>query len=223
VLETALPLNLGSGTYAIAIEMTDALSTTITSAVMNTGIDLTAPQIAITTPVIGQTQLINEYSFISAVITDDIGLNSLQVINKIDNTLIPYTIKREGNRANVTILYRSNQTVPQTIPLQLIATDYEGRTTNLNTNITVDLVAPTATNATLKATIAGVLTTLTNNQLLPAFTDLQATWSQINDQSKITLNQLEYTTTSTGGTTPYTITYALPATLPLLQVAGCPL
>ncbi len=211
LLEAALPLNIGSGTYAISIKMTDALSTTITSPIMNTGIDLTAPQITIITPVIGQAQLINEYSIISAIITDDIGLNSLQVINNIDNTLIPYTIKREGNRANVTILYRSNQTVPQTIPLQLIATDYEGRTTNLNTNITVDLVAPTATNATLKATIAGVLTTLTNNQLLPAFTDLQATWSQISDQSKITLNQLEYTTTNTGGTTPYTITYALPA------------
>ena len=203
--------------------MTDALSTTITSATMNSGIDLTAPQISITTPVLDKHNLINDYSIISAVITDDIGLNSLQVINKIDNTLIPYTIKREGNSANITILYYISQTVPQTLPLQLIATDYEGRTTNLNTNILVDLSAPTATNAAMKATIAGVLTTLTDNQLLTAPTGLQATWSQISDQSKITLNQLEYTMTSAVGTFPMAIAYAIPAnttTIASGQISG---
>jgi hypothetical protein len=84
-VENTFELNLPSGTYTITATLTDSNVITTTSAVMNTVVDLTAPQIGILDPVIGVNQLVNELYLIRIMITDDVGLDNLQIINKLTN------------------------------------------------------------------------------------------------------------------------------------------
>jgi len=207
-VENTFELNLPSGTYTITAKLTDNDVITTTSAVMNTVVDLTAPQIGLLDPVIGVTQLVNELYLIRMVITDDVGLDNLQIINKLTNAYIPYTRKNQGNSTLITATYNRRATDAQGVPIRIIANDLAGRNTTLDYTVIFDTAAPIASDLVVNAKLNGTVVALAPEQLVSnsSTADLNVAWSKISDISNIVLNQLEYTVKNLSGSTAYSMT-----------------
>ena len=183
---------------------------------MRTVVDLSAPQIKLIDGVIGESLLVNNYFLIRAVITDDIGLDNLQIINTLPNAPpIPYTLKhRDYNSTckcvvtDVTAIYNRRATDAQGLPLRIIANDAAGRSTINTSTVIFDTVPPVISDGTVKATLNGVVTPLTDGQTVSAIAsaNLNVGWSKIADVSPILLNKLEYTVKTLSSTTNYSAT-----------------
>jgi hypothetical protein len=217
-VENTFELNLPSGTYTITATLTDSDVITTTSAVMNTIVDLTAPQIGILDPVIGVNQLVNELYLIRIIITDDVGLDNLQIINKLTNTYIPYTRKNQGNSTLITATYNRRATDAQGVPIRIIANDSASRSTTLDYTVIFDTAAPIASDLVVNAKLNGTVVALAPEQTVNSIStaDLNVAWSKISDISNIVLNQLEYTVKTVSGSTAYSTTlptsgFTLPA------------
>lgn len=206
-IEHIFALNLPSGKYTITTQLTDSNSIT-TSTTMQTVVDFTAPQISLLDPVIGATQLVNELYMIRMVITDDVGLDNLQIINKLTNTNIPYTRKSQGNSTLITTTYNRSAVDAQGLPLRIIARDIAGRNTTSDYTVRFDTTAPIASDLAVTAKLNGTTTALAPEQLVSnaSTADLAVSWSKISDISNIVLNQLEYTVGTVNGSTAYTVT-----------------
>lgn len=206
--EAQFNVSLPSGSYVMTATLTDSSATT-TSTNWQTAVDLQAPQITVLDTMIGNLQIVNDMMQVRMVITDDVALDNLQIINKLTNTYIPFTTKQRGNITDVIMCYnRRNSDTTQGIPLQIIATDGARRSTSINRTILVDTFSPIISNEVVNAKINGKMTSLKSEQVITnsANIDLHVAWNKINDASTITLSQLEYTKTDLNGTTAYSTT-----------------
>jgi hypothetical protein len=215
-MERSFDINLPSGIYTLKAQLKDGQANVITSPAMRTVVDLSAPQIKLIDGVIGESLLVNNYFLIRAVITDDIGLDNLQIINTLPNAPpIPYTLKhRDYNSTckcvvtDVTAIYNRRATDAKGLPLRIIANDAAGRSSINTSTVIFDTVPPVISDGTVKATLNGVVTPLTDGQTVSAIAsaNLNVGWSKIADVSPILLNKLEYTVKTLSSTTNYSAT-----------------
>ena len=209
-VEAEFNLNLPSGSYIISAQFQNSQSVIVTSNPLNLSVDYKAPTINIIDKVIGASQTINGLYIIRMEISDDVGLNNLQITNKLTNDLIPFTLKKQGNIATVSAIYNRTSSDNQGFPLRITVSDSARRSTTLDQLIRIDTTPP-ATAATINATINGKLTPLLENQVVSQTTSINVAWTKISDLSPITLNQLEYTVSTVNGSTPYTATTTVPS------------
>ena len=215
-MERSFDITLPSGIYTLNAQLKDGQANVITSPAMRTVVDLSAPQIKLIDGVIGESLLVNNYFLIRAVITDDIGLDNLQIINTLPNAPpIPYTLKhRDYNSTckcvvtDVTAIYNRRATDAKGLPLRIIANDAAGRSTINTSTVIFDTVPPIISDGAVKATLNGVVTPLTDGQTVSAIAsaNLNVGWSKIADVSPILLNKLEYTVKTLSSTTNYAAT-----------------
>ncbi|NBU63443.1 MAG: hypothetical protein EBS29_02905, partial [Chloroflexia bacterium] len=231
-MERSFDVTLPSGIYTLKAQLKDAQANVITSPAMRTIVDLSAPQIKLIDATIGESLLVNNYFLIRAVITDDIGLDNIQIINtSLNAPPIPYTLKRRDYNStckcvvtDVTAIYNRRATDAQGLPIRIIANDAAGRSTINTTTIIFDTVPPIISDGAVKATINGVVTPLTDGQTVSAIStaNLNVGWSKIADASPILLNKLEYTVKTLSSTTNYAATLDTKSalTLPAGQFSG---
>jgi len=136
--EAEFNLSLPSGVYTLTAQLRDTQPITTTSVVLKTAVDMSAPQVKVVDAILGNTQLVNELFVIRLVITDDIGLDNLQIINKLTNANIPYTSKRRAYNnscrcvvSDVTITYNRRASDASGLPVRIIANDNAGRSTSV--------------------------------------------------------------------------------------------
>ena len=219
--EDEFQLTLGSGTYIITTQFTDTqtIPVTVVSAPVVTAVDLQAPQINIIDSVIGANQINNGQYIIRAQITDDVGVDNFQILNKLTKVRIPYLSKKDGTTTNLTIIYNPQLSETQ-IPLQITATDIVGHSTTSNrserSGVTRDLsilidTMPPVTDATISTTVNGKAITLSDEQTVTQTNPINVTWTKVSDASPITLHNLEYAVTTVNGSTAYTNTTTVPA------------
>ncbi len=181
-MERSFDITLPSGIYTLNAQLKDGQANVITSPAMRTVVDLSAPQIKLIDGVIGESLLVNNYFLIRAVITDDIGLDNLQIINTLPNAPpIPYTLKhRDYNSTckcvvtDVTAIYNRRATDAQGLPIRIIANDAAGRSTINTSTIIFDTVPPVISDGTVKATLNGVVTPLTDGQTVSAISSCKS-------------------------------------------------
>ena len=215
--EAEFNLSLPSGVYTLTAQLRDTQPVTTTSAVRKTAVDVTAPLVKVVDAILGNTQLVNELFVIRLVITDDIGLDNLQIINKLTNANIPYTSKRRAYNnscrcvvSDITITYNRRASDASGLPVRIIANDNAGRSTTVDTTIIFDTAPPLISNPTINATINGAATVLQAEQVVTMTTsaNLNVAWSKVSDVSNITLHQVEYKVKTVSGTSAYTSTLA---------------
>ncbi len=213
--ESMVTLALPSGIYTMTAELTDTQLVTTQSTILNTAVDATAPSIRIIDSVIGASQFVNDMFIIQMVITDDVGLEQLQIINTLTNAPIPFSSTQRTYDTtcrcvitDIRTAYNRRASDATGLPIRMTAIDRAGRSTQLTTTILFDSTPPTVLNPVLNANIAGATTSLAAEQVLTSNppTDLAVAWSRITDISNIVLNQVEYTVQTISGTRQYTNT-----------------
>jgi hypothetical protein len=213
--EGTVTLGLPSGIYTMTAELTDKLFVTTQSTILNTAVDSTAPTIGVIDSIIGASQFVNDMFIINMVVTDDVGLEQLQIINTLTNAPIPFTATDRAYdldcRCVITDIrtsYNRRSSDATGLPVRMIAVDRAGRTTEFATTIIFDSIPPTILNPVVNANISGTTTALSAEQTLTTNppTALAVAWSSISDVSNIVLNQVEYTVQTLAGTQTYTNT-----------------
>lgn len=193
-IETTFPVVMTSGVHTLRSVMVDKLGTITQSATYTYTVDLQAPQIQLIDTVVGSNKAVDGYLSISVVITDDNNLPSLKVVNSVDNSVLAFSQSSNNGVMSAKVFVPVATITTPTISLRITATDIARRVTTRDVVVQIDSVPPALVGGQIRARVNGVLRPLSDGAVITRTVplNLNASWTQIKDQSLITLSQLEY-------------------------------